>query len=92
MNSTISTPFPSKKTVAIRFWQADNVCLKIFGFFGECMRIHCFDFSLVSTFTNKTHVTSSVTLAMLLRNSSPSLCYRSKKSKPKPFSAFCEHQ
>jgi hypothetical protein len=31
-NSTTSTPFPSKKTVAISFL-ADEVCLNFFGFF-----------------------------------------------------------
>jgi hypothetical protein len=33
MNSITSTPFPSKKTTAIAFWQADN----IFGMVGECV-------------------------------------------------------
>jgi hypothetical protein len=43
--------------------------------------IHCFDYSLVSTFTNETHVSSPVTRTMSLRNSSPSLWYHSKKVK-----------
>jgi hypothetical protein len=56
--------------------------------FGECVCIHCFDCSLVSTFTTETQVSSPVT--MRLRNSSQSVWYRSKKPKPKPFSAFSE--
>jgi hypothetical protein len=56
MNSTISTPFLSQKTVGISFWQADNVCLNFFGLFGECVCIHCFDCSLVSTFKKETQV------------------------------------
>jgi hypothetical protein len=35
------------------FWQTD-VCLNFFGSFGECVCIHCFDFSFVSTLTNET--------------------------------------
>jgi hypothetical protein len=47
---------------------------------------------LVSAFTNETQVSLPVTHMMLLRNSSPSLWYRSKnKSKLKPFCVFCAH-
>jgi hypothetical protein len=45
-----------------------------------CM--HCFDCSLISTFTNETQVSSPVTLTWLW-NSLPSLCYFSKKVKAK---------
>jgi hypothetical protein len=79
--------FPGKQS-PFAFWQAD-VCLYFFSMFGECMRIHCFDCSLISTFTNETQVSSFVMI--LLRNSSLSLRYHSKKSKPKPFSTFRVH-
>jgi hypothetical protein len=36
MNSTISTPFLSQKAVAISFL-ADEIYLKFFGLFGECV-------------------------------------------------------
>jgi hypothetical protein len=49
LNSTISTPFLSQKTVAISFLA--DVCLNIFGLFGECVCIHCFDCCLVASFT-----------------------------------------
>jgi hypothetical protein len=62
MDSTISTPFLSQKRVAISF-QAD-VCLDCFGLSGECVCIHCYDRSLVSTFTNKIHVLSPATSTM----------------------------
>jgi hypothetical protein len=58
MNSAISTPFLSQKTVAISFLA--DVCLNLFGLFRECVCIHCFDYSLVSTFTNETPVSSPV--------------------------------
>jgi hypothetical protein len=73
MNSTISTPFLSQKTAAINLLA--DVYLNFFGLSGECVRIHCFNCSLVSTFTNKTQVSSPVTRTMRLRNSSPSLCH-----------------
>jgi hypothetical protein len=63
MNFTISTPFLYQKTAAISFL-ADNVGLNVFGLFGECVCIHCFDCSLVSTFTNETQVSSCVTHTM----------------------------
>jgi hypothetical protein len=63
MNSPISTPFLSQKTNAISFL-VDNVCLNFFILFGECVCIHCFDCFLVSTFTNKTQVSSPVTQMM----------------------------
>jgi hypothetical protein len=77
-NSTISTPFLFQETGAISFLA--DVCLNFFGLFGECVCIHCFDCSLVSTFANETQVSSPVTCTMRLRNSSPSLWYCSKKS------------
>jgi hypothetical protein len=87
MNSTISTPFLSQRTVPVSF-TANNICLNFFGLFGECLYIHCFDCSLVSTFTNETQVSSSVTRMMWMRKLWRSLWYRSKKIKPKSFSAF----
>jgi hypothetical protein len=46
-------PFANPETVAISF-QADSVCLIVFGLFGEYVYFHCFDCSLVSKFTNET--------------------------------------
>jgi hypothetical protein len=62
MNSTISTPFLSYKTAAISF--LPDVCLSFFSLFGECVWIHCFDHSLLSTITNETEVSSLVTQMM----------------------------
>jgi hypothetical protein len=59
MSSTVSTPFLPQNTAAISFL-AENVCLNFFGLFGECVFIHCFDCPLISTFTNKTQVSSPV--------------------------------
>jgi hypothetical protein len=42
MNSTISTHFLFQETVAISFL-ADDVCLNLFGLFGQCVCIHCSD-------------------------------------------------
>jgi hypothetical protein len=42
------------------FWQADNVHLNFFGLFGECVCIHCFGYTLVSTFTTELQVSSPV--------------------------------
>jgi hypothetical protein len=70
-----------RKQLPSAFWQADNICLNFFGLFGECVCIHCFDCSLIATFTNETQASSSVTHMIWLRNSSPSLWYRSKKVK-----------
>jgi hypothetical protein len=53
MISIISTPFLSQKIVTINRLAA-SVCLNFFGLFGECVWIHCFDCSLVSTFANET--------------------------------------
>jgi hypothetical protein len=89
MSSTISTSFLSQRQLLSAFWQAENVYLNLFGLFRECVCIQCFDCSLVSIFRNETQVSSRDTRTIWLRNSSPSLWYRSKKSKPKPFSAFC---
>jgi hypothetical protein len=63
MNSTINTPFLYQETAAISFL-ANNVYLNFFGFSGECVCIQCFDCSLVSTFTNETQVSSTVTRMM----------------------------
>jgi hypothetical protein len=52
MNSTISTPFLSQRTVAISFVAGRQRLFKLFGLFGECVCIQCVDYSLVSTFTN----------------------------------------
>jgi hypothetical protein len=68
-----------RKQLPSPFWQAD-VCLNFFNLFGKCVCIHCFDYSLVSSFTNETQVSSPVTRIMWLRNSLPSLWSRSKKS------------
>jgi hypothetical protein len=89
----INTPFLScpRKHLPSAFWQAENVYLNIFGLFKECVSIHCLDWFLAWTFTNKIQVSTPVTHAMWSRNSSPSLCYRSKMWKQKPFSAFCAH-
>jgi hypothetical protein len=77
-----------RKQLPSAFWQAD-VCLNLFGLFGKCMCIHCFDCSLVSTFTNETQVSSTVICTIWLWNSSPSLWYGPQKSKLKPFSVSC---
>jgi hypothetical protein len=61
MNPSIGTPFLSHKTDAISFLE-DNVSLKKFGFLDECVFIHCFDCSLVSTFTDETQVPSPVAM------------------------------
>jgi hypothetical protein len=52
---------------------------------------HRFGCSLVSKFTNEIQASSPVPYMTWLRNLSPSLWYRSKKSKMYPFSAFCAH-
>jgi hypothetical protein len=80
-----------RKQLSSAFCQADIVCLNFFSLFGDCVCIHCFDYTLISTFTNETQVSSAVTRIMWLRNSSPSLWYCYKKSKQKPFSAFYVH-
>lgn len=51
MNSTISIPILSKKTVAINF-RADNIHFNFYDLFCECVYIHRFDWSLISTLTN----------------------------------------
>jgi hypothetical protein len=59
MNSTISTPFLSEKTVAISFLA--DVRLTFFGLFGECVYIHDFVCFSVLTFMNEIQVSSPVT-------------------------------
>jgi hypothetical protein len=61
-NSTISTPLLSKKSC--HGLLADNVCLNFLGLFGEYVHIHCFGYSLVSSFTNETRVLSPLTCMM----------------------------
>jgi hypothetical protein len=61
---------------------------KIFRLVWWWVCIHCFDCFLVSTFTKETQVSPPVTRTTWSRISSPSLWYRCKKSKPKPFSVF----
>jgi hypothetical protein len=52
MNSAICTPFLSQKTVVISFLTGRQRCLNVFWpFWWIC--IHCFDYSLVSAFTNE---------------------------------------
>jgi hypothetical protein len=53
--------------------------LKFFGLFC-CVCIHCFNWSLVSTFTKGTQILSPVIPMMWLRNWSPSLGYRCYKA------------
>jgi hypothetical protein len=67
MKFTINIPFLSqkKKTVTIGYL-ADSVCFNIFGLFGECVCIYCFDCSLVSTFTNETQLSSPVTRTLTI--------------------------
>jgi hypothetical protein len=65
MNSTISTPFLSQKTVAfLSYLAGDNICLNFIGLFGDCVCIHCFGCSFVLTFTNEIQVISPVTHTM----------------------------
>jgi hypothetical protein len=64
MDSTISTPFPYQKTVTISFLAGRQCLSKMIGLFGECVCIHFFDCSLVSTFANETHISSPVTHMM----------------------------
>jgi hypothetical protein len=96
MNSNVSSPFLLQKAVVISYL-ADNVCLNFFILFYECVCIHCFYCSLISTFTNESQVSSPVAHTLPLGNLFPSLChsYRLKKSKLKQFSVFftctCEH-
>jgi hypothetical protein len=53
--------------------------------FGEYVRIHWFDCSLVLTFRNKAQVPSTITHSHL--------CHIALEvSKPKPFSAVCAHR
>jgi hypothetical protein len=85
MNSTFPVPETSCH-------QLSGISLfNFFGLFGECMCIHCFDCFLASTSTNKTLISLSVTHMLWLRNTLPSSCHCSKKSKPKPFSVFSVH-
>jgi hypothetical protein len=62
MNSTISTPFLPQKTVAISFLA--DFSLNFYGLFVECECIHCFDSSLVLSFTNEAQISSPVTFMM----------------------------
>jgi hypothetical protein len=51
---------PLVDEIIANFLLAD-ISLNLFGLFGECACIHCFDRSLVSTFANKTQVSSPIT-------------------------------
>jgi hypothetical protein len=59
LNSAIIS-FLSQKTVVVDYL-ADKVCLNFSDLFDECVYIHCFDCSLVSTFTNEIQVSSLAT-------------------------------
>jgi hypothetical protein len=87
VNSTISTPFLFLKTAATSFL-ADSICVNIFGLFGKCMCIYCFDCSLVSRVTHK-----KKNFYCLLHCDWEIHCHlcgiAKKESKPKPFSALC---
>jgi hypothetical protein len=52
--------------------------------------IHCFDCSLILTFTNEAQASSPVTFTMWSQNASPSLWYHSK-SQSQSHSLFCAH-
>jgi hypothetical protein len=79
MNSTISTPFLSQKTVAISFL-ADKVCLNFFCLFCWIC-VHLLLWLLFGFSIHKWKVSSPVTRIMWLRDSSPSLWYRCRKVK-----------
>jgi hypothetical protein len=90
MNSTISTPFLSQKTVAIIFL-ADSVCLNFFGLFGECVHpplwllfgfnIHKWNPGFIACYPyNVIEKFIAISVVSL-----------KKKSKPKPFFVFCVH-
>jgi hypothetical protein len=64
MNSTISTPLLSQKIFAISFLAGRRLIKLFFGLFGECVYIHYFEHSLLSTFTNKIQVPSPDTHIM----------------------------
>jgi hypothetical protein len=87
-----ATPFvlngpTTVKTIPISF--VADVFLKLFSLFHECVCIHCFDCSLVSTFINETQNSSPVTHTMWLWNSSPSSWYCSKNVKFKAEAILC---
>jgi hypothetical protein len=70
---------------------ADNICLH----FSACFIVWtCASTALTALWFQHSQMKPTfhpVTRTMWLRNLSPSLWYRSKKSKPKPFSTFCAH-
>jgi hypothetical protein len=75
----MSTAFPSQKTTAISF-QADNVCVNVFGLFDECVCIHFF----AALWFQHSQMKLKFHHLLLLgcdKNSSPSLWYRPKKVK-----------
>jgi hypothetical protein len=64
--------------------------LQFFSLFGEHLCIHCFDYPLVSTFTNETQVSSPVSHKMLyIHRHLSGVTLRKQTAKRKPFSAFC---
>jgi hypothetical protein len=83
-----SFPVLSQKTVAISFLAGRQRLFKLLWLVGWMCVHPLLWLLLVSTFTNETQVSSPVTHTTRLRNTSPSLWYRAKKSKPKPFYAF----
>jgi hypothetical protein len=83
--------YSPRKQFPSAFWQGRQRLFKVFRLVWWMCVHPLLWLLLVSTFTNETQVSWPDPLTMWLRNSSPSLWYRSKKSKPKPFSAFCAH-
>jgi hypothetical protein len=92
MNSTMSTTFLSHKTSTISFL-ADNVCLNFFGLSAECVCIHCLtaDCSFVSTLQMKPKFHHILLVRCDGEIHCPLCGFALKKSKTKPFSAFCVH-
>jgi hypothetical protein len=92
VNSTISTFFISQKTVVTHQLSGRQMFVL---FFSACLLCECVLPLLWMLFGFRIHkwnpVSSPVPRTMWSRNLSPSLWYCAKNSKPKPFSAFCEH-
>jgi hypothetical protein len=89
MNFTISTPFLSQKTVAISFLA--DVCLNFFGLFGEL----CASTALTTLWFQHSQMKPRLHHLLLVRcdwEINRHLCgIALRKTKPKPFSAFCAH-
>jgi hypothetical protein len=90
-NSTISTPFLFKKTVAVTFLQADNICVNFLSLFVNV----CASTALTSVWFQHSQMKSRFHHLLLVQCDSEihhHLCgITLKKPKPKPFSAFCAH-